>query len=111
MALPPGGTPTIKSVYLSKIIKCLTHYSKHKTAYLRPTGVPFFYSQLNLDPTRSLTSMDSHSVLTLDSSRDKDKLPKSFILILAKSPLYSRTLVPYPLISDSDIFGDHLGLA
>ena len=50
---------------------------------------------------------------TLDSSRDKDKLPKSFIFILAKSPLYSRTLVPYPvsLISDSDILGDNLGLA
>ncbi|KAF5957975.1 hypothetical protein HYC85_005200 [Camellia sinensis] len=26
-------------------------------------------------------------------------------------PFYSRTLVPYPLISDSDIFGDNLGLA
>ncbi|KAF5956129.1 hypothetical protein HYC85_008985 [Camellia sinensis] len=35
----------------------------------------------------------------------------SFILILAKSSLYSRTLVPYPLISDSDILGDNLGLA
>ncbi|CAL5391147.1 unnamed protein product [Camellia sinensis] len=55
--------------------------------------------------------MDSNSVLTLDSLRDKDKLPKSFILISAKSSLYSRTLVPYPLISDSDIFGDNLGLA
>ncbi|GMP96235.1 hypothetical protein CsSME_00044966 [Camellia sinensis var. sinensis] len=48
-------------------------------------------------------------LLTLDSLRDIDKLPKSFILILTKSPLYSRTLVPYPLISESDIFGDYLG--
>ena len=51
--------------------------------------------------------MNSNLVLTLDSF--KDKLPKSFILILVKSPLRLRTLVPYPLISDSDIFGDNLG--
>ena len=56
-----------------------------------------------------MTSMNSNSVLTLDSLRDKDKLPKSFILILVKSPLRLRTLVPYSLISDSDIFGDNLG--
>ncbi|THG16225.1 hypothetical protein TEA_010515 [Camellia sinensis var. sinensis] len=30
---------------------------------------------------------------------------------VAESPHHSRTLVPYPLISDSDIFGDNLGLA
>ena len=50
-------------------------------------------------------------MLILDSSRDKDKLPKSVILIHAKVLSYSRTLVAYPLISDSDIFGDNLGLA
>ena len=54
--------------------------------------------------------MNSCLVLTLDSSRDKDKLPKSFILILTKSPLHSWTLVPYPLFSDSDILGDNLGV-
>ena len=42
---------------------------------------------------------------------DKDNTLREFIFILAKSSLYSRALVPYPLISDSDIFGDHLGLA
>ena len=72
-------------------------------------GVPLFYSLLNPSPTRSLTSMDSNSMLTLDFSRDKDKLPKSFILMLVKSPLRLRILVPYSLISDSDIFGDNLG--
>ena len=56
-----------------------------------------------------MTSMNSNLVLTLDSLRDKDKLPKSFILILVKSPLRLRTLVPYQLISDSDILGDNLG--
>ncbi|THG15419.1 hypothetical protein TEA_005793 [Camellia sinensis var. sinensis] len=50
-------------------------------------------------------------LLTLDSLRDKDKLPKSFILILVKSPLRLRTLVHYSFISDSDIFGVNLGLA
>ena len=55
--------------------------------------------------------MDSGSVLILDSTVDKDKLPKSFILIQAESLPHSRTLVPYPLIPDSDIFGDNLGLS
>ena len=55
--------------------------------------------------------MDSCSVLILDSPRDKDKLPKSFILIYAKVFSHFRSLVLYPLISDSDIFGDNLGLA
>ena len=54
--------------------------------------------------------MDFCSVLILDSSRDKDKLTKSVILILAEVLPYSRTLVPYPLIPDSDIFRDNLGL-
>ena len=56
-----------------------------------------------------MTSMNFNLVLTLDSLRDKDKLPKNFILILVKSPLRLRTLVLYSLISDSDIFGDNLG--
>ncbi|KAL7212165.1 hypothetical protein ACSBR2_014938 [Camellia fascicularis] len=55
--------------------------------------------------------MDSNLVLTLDSSRDKDRLPKSAIFIHLEVFLHSRTLVPYPLISDSDFFGDNLGLA
>ena len=55
--------------------------------------------------------MDFCSVLILDSPSDKDKLPKSVILIHAKVFPYSRTLVPYPLISDSGIFRDNLGLA
>ena len=54
--------------------------------------------------------MDFSSVLILDSPIDKDKLPKSFILIQAEVFPYSRTLVPYPLIPDFDIFGDNLGL-
>ena len=74
-------------------------------------GVPLFYSQYNPSPTRSLTSMDSHSVLTLDSTRDKDRLPKNTILIHLEVFLHSRTLVHYLLISDSDIFGGNLGLA
>ena len=80
-------------------------------AYLRPTGVPLFYSLLNPSPTRSMTSMDSHLVLTLDSTRDKDRLPKNTILIHLEVFLHSRTLVPYLFISDSDIFRDNLGLA
>ena len=55
--------------------------------------------------------MNFISMFTLDSLRDKDKLPKSFILILVKSPLRLRTLVLYSLISDSDIFGDNLGFS
>ena len=50
-------------------------------------------------------------MLILDSSRDKDKLLKSVILIYTKILSYSRTLVPNPLILDSDIFGDNFGLA
>ncbi|KAF5931660.1 hypothetical protein HYC85_027831 [Camellia sinensis] len=42
-----------------------------------------------------MTSMNSNLLFTLDSLRDKDKLPKSFILILVKSPLCLRTLAPY----------------
>ena len=55
--------------------------------------------------------MDFCSILILDSSIDKDKLPKSFILIHAEVLPHSRTLVPYPLIPYSDIFGDNLGPA
>ncbi|KAL7247564.1 hypothetical protein ACSBR2_002476 [Camellia fascicularis] len=51
------------------------------------------------------------SVLILDSPRDKDKLPKSIILIYAEVISHFRTLVPSPLISESDIFGGNLGLA
>ncbi|KAL7256382.1 hypothetical protein ACSBR1_010328 [Camellia fascicularis] len=47
----------------------------------------------------------------LGLSRDKDRLPKSAIFIHLEVFLHSRTLVPYPLISDSDFFGDNLGLA
>ena len=54
--------------------------------------------------------MDFSSLLILDSAIDKDKLPKSFILIQVESLPHSRTLVPYPFIPDSDIFGDNLGL-
>ena len=54
--------------------------------------------------------MDSNSVLTLDSSRDKDRFPKNIILIHLEVFPHFRTLVPYPLISDSDIFGDNLGI-
>ena len=71
--------------------------------------VPLFYSLLNPSPTRSLTSIDSHLVLTLDSTRDKDRLPRNTILIHLEVFLYSRTPVPYLLISDSDIFGGNLG--
>ena len=56
---------------------------------------------------------------------DQDKLSKSLIFtqteVFSQSRtlvhiqvvflLHSRTLVPYPLISDSDIFGGNLGLA
>mgnify|MGYP003702331325 CR=1 FL=1 len=55
--------------------------------------------------------MDFSSVLILDSLTDKDKLPKSVILIHADVLPHSRTFVPYQLISDSDIFGDNLGFA
>ena len=55
--------------------------------------------------------MDSGSMLILDSQLDRDKLLKSFIIIHAKVLHSSRTLVPYPLISDSGISADNLGLA
>ena len=55
--------------------------------------------------------MDFSLVLILESPIDKDKLSKSFILIQAEVLLHSRTLVPYSLIPDSDIFRDNLGLA
>ena len=55
--------------------------------------------------------MDFCSVLIQDSPIDKNKLPKSVIIIHAKVLSHSRTLVPYPLISDSDIFRGNLGLA
>ncbi|KAL7243521.1 hypothetical protein ACSBR1_015839 [Camellia fascicularis] len=55
--------------------------------------------------------MDFSSVLILDSPIDKDKLPKSFILIQAGVLSHSRTLVLYLLIPDFDIFEDNLGLA
>ncbi|GMP31162.1 hypothetical protein CsSME_00005492 [Camellia sinensis var. sinensis] len=55
--------------------------------------------------------MDFCSVFILDSPIDKDKPPKSFILIQAEALPHSRTLVPYPLIPDFDIFEDNLGLA
>ncbi|KAL7229525.1 hypothetical protein ACSBR2_008099 [Camellia fascicularis] len=55
--------------------------------------------------------MDFSLVLILDSPIDKDKLPKSSILIQAEVHPHSRTLVLYPLIPDSNIFGDNLGLA
>ena len=55
--------------------------------------------------------MDSCSVRILDFLRDKEKHPKSVVLIHAIVLPHSRTLVPNPLISDSDIFGDNLGLA
>ena len=71
--------------------------------------VPLFYSQYNPSPTRSLTSMDSNSVLTLDFLRDKDKLPKSITLIHPEVFLHPRTLILYPLISDSGILADNLG--
>ena len=49
-------------------------------------------------------------MLIQDSSTDRDKLSKNVILIYAEVLPHSRTLVPYPLISDSDIFSDNLGL-
>lgn len=101
----------IKSVISQRQIKCLTHCSEYKLRTLDPLGVPLFYSQLNPSPNRSLASMDFSSMLILDSPIDKNKLPKSFILIQAKVLPHSRTLVPYPLISSSDIFRDNLGLA
>ncbi|KAL7198091.1 hypothetical protein ACSBR2_020582 [Camellia fascicularis] len=55
--------------------------------------------------------MDFSSLLIMDSSIDKDKLPKSFILIQAESLPHSRTLVLYPLIPNFDFFEDNLGLA
>ncbi|THG04170.1 hypothetical protein TEA_015511 [Camellia sinensis var. sinensis] len=36
---------------------------------------------------------------------------RTFVLIQVEFPLHSKTLAPYPLISDSDIFGGNLGLA
>ncbi|GMP52731.1 hypothetical protein CsSME_00018437 [Camellia sinensis var. sinensis] len=50
-------------------------------------------------------------MLILDSLIDKDKLPKSFILIQAEVLPHSRTLVPYLFISDSGISTNNLGLA
>ena len=73
--------------------------------------VPLFYSQYKPSLNRSLASMDFSSVLILDSPIDKDKLPKSFIRIQAEVLPHFRTLVLYPRIPDSDIFGDNLGLA
>ncbi|KAL7193794.1 hypothetical protein ACSBR2_025427 [Camellia fascicularis] len=70
-----------------------------------PGGTP------TINPHRSLASMDFSSLLILNSSIDKDKLLKSFILIQAESLPHSRTLVPYPLIPDFDFFGDNLDLA
>ncbi|GMP83028.1 hypothetical protein CsSME_00037103 [Camellia sinensis var. sinensis] len=55
--------------------------------------------------------MDSSSMLILDSQLDRDKLPKSFILIQTEIFPCSKTLVPYPLISNSGIIVDNLGLA
>ena len=55
--------------------------------------------------------MDSGSMSIQDSQIDKNKLPKSFILIQAEVLPHFRTLVIYPLIPKSDIFGDNLGLA
>mgnify|MGYP003702386783 CR=1 FL=1 len=49
-------------------------------------------------------------LLSAYSPIDKDKLPKSFILIQTEVLPHSRTLVPYLFIPDSDIFGDYLGL-
>ena len=48
------------------------------------------------------------SVLILDSPIDKDKLPKSFILIQAEVLSHFRTLIPYPFTSDSGIFAGNL---
>ncbi|KAF5934604.1 hypothetical protein HYC85_030775 [Camellia sinensis] len=73
-------------------------------------GVPLFYSHHLPNPNRSLTSMDSGLLLILDSQYDWDKLSKSLIFIQTEVFSHSRTLVPYPLISDSDIFGDNLGI-
>ena len=50
-------------------------------------------------------------MLILDSPRDKDKLPKSVILIRAEVLAHSRTLAPHPLVSNSDIFKGNLGLS
>ena len=88
-------------------------------------GVPLFYSQYNPSPNRSLTLMDLGLLLIWDSSGIRinslrvlslPKLKSSLILgllslIQVEFPFHCRTLVPYPLISDSDIFGGNLGLA
>ncbi|KAI8003240.1 Uncharacterized protein L728 [Camellia lanceoleosa] len=58
----------------------------------------------------ALVSGFSKNLLTMFLEGDKDKLFKRVILILAVVIPHSRTLVPYPLISNSDIFGDNLGL-
>ncbi|KAL7177418.1 hypothetical protein ACSBR2_030725 [Camellia fascicularis] len=50
-------------------------------------------------------------MLILDSLIDKDKFPKSFILIQAEVLPHSRTLITYPSIPDSGISADNLGLA
>ncbi|THG19048.1 hypothetical protein TEA_006598 [Camellia sinensis var. sinensis] len=42
---------------------------------------------------------------------DENNLIGLLSLIQVEFPFHSRTLVPYPLISDSDIFRDNLGLA
>ncbi|KAL7161052.1 hypothetical protein ACSBR2_041659 [Camellia fascicularis] len=55
--------------------------------------------------------MDSGSMFILDSQLDRDKLPKSFIFIQTEILPYSRTLIPYPFISDFDISTDNVGLA
>ncbi|KAL7228953.1 hypothetical protein ACSBR2_007617 [Camellia fascicularis] len=61
--------------------------------------------------SRNLTSVNLGSMLILDSQLDRDKFPKIFIFIQTEILPYSRTLVPYLLISDSGISADNLGLS
>ncbi|KAF5931498.1 hypothetical protein HYC85_027669 [Camellia sinensis] len=50
-------------------------------------------------------------MLILDSQLDRDKLFRSLILIHTETLPRSRTVVPYPLIPNSDISTDNLELA
>ncbi|GMQ08279.1 hypothetical protein CsSME_00052078 [Camellia sinensis var. sinensis] len=47
---------------------------------------------------------------TLNVLKDWDKLSKSLIFIKTESFSHFRTLIPYPFIPNSGIFGDNLGL-
>ncbi|THG04489.1 hypothetical protein TEA_024483 [Camellia sinensis var. sinensis] len=84
---------------------------KHTSAVYTLKVVHGDIAQHSPNPSRSLASLDSVSLLILDSQLDWDKLTKSLIFCQTEVLSHSRTLVPYPLIPDFDFFTDNLGLA